>query len=164
MSYPDRSTDVLVTSAVFLGAATLFVGLRCISKFGIRKRADSDDWVTILAWVRTKERGGGVAWHGCLYLSMSGGDNGSHDHVGTVVTAVHCIYRRAPRRHGRRPLNHGRRHPPTSLRADNLLQLFTVALSISIIFAATVGLGKPDDCESQPCSAEWFRVSHKNRR
>lgn len=47
----DRSNRVLITSAVFLGLATVFVALRCISKFAIRRRADVDDWVTILAWV-----------------------------------------------------------------------------------------------------------------
>lgn len=51
MPLPDRSGNVLVVSAVFLGIATLFTALRCISKFGIRKRVDTDDLVTILAWV-----------------------------------------------------------------------------------------------------------------
>ncbi|BEJ14309.1 hypothetical protein CspHIS471_0400760 [Cutaneotrichosporon sp. HIS471] len=72
MPLADRSGSVLVVSAIFLGIATLFTVLRCISKFGIRKRVDTDDLVTILAW------------------------------------------------------------------------LFTVALCISIIFGATVGVGKPD--------------------
>lgn len=47
----DRSGNILVTSAVFLGIATVFVVLRCISKFGIRRRTDPDDFITILAWV-----------------------------------------------------------------------------------------------------------------
>lgn len=51
MPYADRSGSVLVVSAIFLAFATLFTALRCVSKFGIRKRVDTDDLVTILAWV-----------------------------------------------------------------------------------------------------------------
>jgi hypothetical protein len=50
-SLGDRSHTVLITSAVFLAIATVFVVMRCVSKFGIRKRADVDDGVIILAWV-----------------------------------------------------------------------------------------------------------------
>jgi hypothetical protein len=48
---PSRSMNVLITSIVFLGVATVFVVMRSVSKFGIRKRADVDDGVIILAWV-----------------------------------------------------------------------------------------------------------------
>lgn len=51
MDLVDRSNRVLITSAVFVSLATVFVALRCISKFAIRRRADVDDWVTIVAWV-----------------------------------------------------------------------------------------------------------------
>lgn len=51
MDLVDRSSRVLITSAVFVSLATVFVALRCISKFAIRRRADVDDWVTIVAWV-----------------------------------------------------------------------------------------------------------------
>lgn len=50
-SMPSRSQKVLVTSAIFLAIATVFIVMRSISKFGIRKRADIDDGVILLAWV-----------------------------------------------------------------------------------------------------------------
>ncbi|KAL1406748.1 hypothetical protein Q8F55_006152 [Vanrija albida] len=63
----NRSPAVLIVTSVFLAIATIFVSLRCVSKFYIRKRADWDDWVTLLAWLFT------VALSTCIIFAATVG-------------------------------------------------------------------------------------------
>lgn len=52
-STPDRHNTVFVVTLVFAVIATVFVGLRMLSKGWIVKRFTTDDWFTVAAWVCT---------------------------------------------------------------------------------------------------------------
>lgn len=50
-SSPDRHTTVFIVTLVFTVLATVFVGLRMLSKGWIVKRFTTDDWFTVAAWI-----------------------------------------------------------------------------------------------------------------
>ena len=47
----DRGPAVFTVTLVLLVVSTFFVICRLVSKWGIKKRANGDDFATILAWV-----------------------------------------------------------------------------------------------------------------
>ncbi|KIV99287.1 uncharacterized protein PV09_09055 [Verruconis gallopava] len=51
MAEPNRGPSVLIVTTLFCVLATIFVALRMISRIGIVKKVDPDDYVMLLAWV-----------------------------------------------------------------------------------------------------------------
>lgn len=49
----SRDRSVLIVSTTTFVIATIFVAGRLVTRFGILKRGTLDDWVIIVAWVRT---------------------------------------------------------------------------------------------------------------
>lgn len=47
----DRGPTVFVVTLVLIVAATVFVVLRLISKWGVTRKATADDYVIIVAWL-----------------------------------------------------------------------------------------------------------------
>lgn len=45
---------MFTVTCVLLVLSTFFVICRLVSKWGIKKRANGDDWATILAWVSAR--------------------------------------------------------------------------------------------------------------
>lgn len=52
LTLDDRGPAVFTVTLVMLVLATFFVALRLVSKWGITGRYSSDDFLTVLAWVR----------------------------------------------------------------------------------------------------------------
>lgn len=50
---PSRSSTSLVVTTVFLVISSVFVALRFISRIGVVKRFELDDWFMVAAWVRS---------------------------------------------------------------------------------------------------------------
>jgi hypothetical protein len=46
----DRGTTVFVVTLVLIVLATVFTILRLISKWGVTRKATSDDFVALIAW------------------------------------------------------------------------------------------------------------------
>ena len=54
----SRSHGVFVVTTATFALATVFVAARLISRFGISKNRTWDDWIIILAWVRSQSLAG----------------------------------------------------------------------------------------------------------
>jgi hypothetical protein len=47
----DRGPTVFIVTLVIISVATLFVVLRLISKWGVTRKSNADDYVIIVGWV-----------------------------------------------------------------------------------------------------------------
>lgn len=47
----DRGPYILTASVIMMVFATALVLMRLVSKWGITKRVNADDWLCVLAWV-----------------------------------------------------------------------------------------------------------------
>jgi len=54
MSTSDRGPVVFIVCLVVVCLATVFTALRLISKWGVTKKSNADDWLVLVAWVSTR--------------------------------------------------------------------------------------------------------------
>ena len=52
-TYPDRGTELVAVTGLFLGLSMIFTGLRFYARAIIVKQIGSDDWLAFAAQVRT---------------------------------------------------------------------------------------------------------------
>ena len=56
MPADDRGPVVFVVCLIVVCLATVFTALRLISKWGVTKKSNADDWLVLVAWVSRGER------------------------------------------------------------------------------------------------------------
>lgn len=51
----DRGPTVFTVALIMIALATVFTILRLVSKWGITKKSNPDDWLVLVGWVSTDQ-------------------------------------------------------------------------------------------------------------